>query len=216
MMEAGEFFGILLNSLYVSLAPTAAAAAVGTPLALWLYLRGGLAARAVEAALNGLTAMPTVLLGLLLYLLLARTGPLGPLEMLYTLNAVALGNALFVLPLYTAFALAVFRSLDPRIGELLAMYPVGRLRRLAIYVGEAAGGLLAAAVAAFGRALGELGIALMVGGDIRFRTRVLTTAVAHETMLGNWDAAIQLGLALLALAVAVSAAVNALGYRFRG
>jgi len=83
-------------------------------------------------------------------------------------------------------------------------------------VREAAWGLAAAAVAAYGRALGELGIALMLGGDIRYRTRVLTTAVAHETMLGNWDSALQLGAVLLALALAVSAVVNALGFRYRG
>jgi len=71
-------------------------------------------------------------------------------------------------------------------------------------------------VASFGRALGELGIALILGGDIRYRTRVLTTAVANETMLGNWDTAIQLGLVLLALSLAASAAVYALGYKFKG
>ncbi|WP_258871839.1 hypothetical protein [Pyrobaculum aerophilum] len=64
--------------------------------------------------------------------------------------------------------------------------------------------------------MGELGIALMLGGDIRYRTRVLTTAIAHETMLGNWDAAIQLGVVLLAISVAISAVVTALGFRYRG
>lgn len=215
-MSLSELAGIVLNSLYVSLLPTAIAAALGTPIAMYLYRRGGKAAEAVEAVMNGLVAMPTVLLGLLLYLLLARTGPLGFLDILYTLNAVVLGHSLLILPLYTAFALTALRGIDPRVVELLSMFPLGALQRAWLLIREAWPGLLAASVASFGRALGELGIALMLGGDIRYRTRVLTTAVAHETMLGNWDTAIQLGLVLLALSLATSTAVYALGYKFRG
>ncbi len=215
-MSAEELLGIIINSLYVSSLPTLIAVSLGTPLALYLYRRGGRLAAAAEAIASGLIAMPTVLLGLLLYLLLARTGPLGQLGLLYTPNAIVLGHALLVLPLYTAFALTALRGLDPKVVELLSMMPLDRARRLLLLAREALPGLLAASAAAFGRALGELGIALMLGGDIRYRTRVLTTAIVHETMLSNWDAALQLGAVLLALSVAISAAVYGLGHRFRG
>lgn len=211
-----ELLGVVLNSLYVSFLPTLVAVALGTPLALWLYLRGGRAAVVLEALFNGLVAMPTVLLGLLLYLLLSRSGPLGFLNLLYTLDAVVLGHSLLVLPLYLSFALSAFRSADPRLVEVFEIFALGRAKRLVILVSETWRGLLAAGVAAFGRALGELGVALVLGGDIRYRTRVLTTAIAHETMLGNWDAAVTLGVVLLSVSFAVSASVYALGYRFRG
>jgi len=133
----GELVGIALNSLYVSLLPTAIAAALGTPIAMYLYGRGGKAAEAVEAVMNGLVAMPTVLLGLLLYLLLARTGPLGFLDILYTLNAVVLGHSLLILPLYTAFALTALRGIDPRVVELLSMFPLGALQRAWLLIREA-------------------------------------------------------------------------------
>lgn len=213
---SSELLGIILNTFYVSAIPTLLAVAVGTPAAYALYVRGGRLAGAVEALFNGLVGVPTVLLGLLLYLLLARTGPLGFLNILYTLNAVVVGHFLFVLPLYVAFATTAFRSVDVKVLEVLRMFPMPAWRRHMLVVREAVGGLAAAAAAAFSRAMGELGIALMLGGDIRFRTRVLTTAIAHETMLGNWDAAIQLGAVLLALSVSVSAVVYALGYKYRG
>ncbi|ACB39900.1 ABC transporter permease [Pyrobaculum neutrophilum] len=213
---SAELAGIVLNSVYVSAVPALVSAAVGTPAALWLHTRGGRLAEALKALFNGLVGIPTVLLGLLLYLLLARSGPLGGLGILYTLEAVVVGHTLLVLPLYLSYAMTALDGVDPRVRELAEMFGLGRAALLKIYVREAAGGLAAAAAAAYGRALGELGIALMLGGDIRYRTRVLTTAVAHETMLGNWDAAIQLGAVLLAMAVAVSAAVTALGFRYRG
>ncbi|ABP50235.1 MULTISPECIES: ABC transporter permease [Pyrobaculum] len=213
---SSELLGVILNTFYVSAVPTLLAVAVGTPAAYALYARGGRLAGAVEALFNGLVGMPTVLLGLLLYLLLARTGPLGFLNILYTLNAVVVGHFLFVLPLYVAFATTAFRSVDVKVLEVLRMFPMPAWRRHLLVVREAIGGLAAAAAAAFSRAMGELGIALMLGGDIRFRTRVLTTAIAHETMLGNWDVAIQLGIILLILSVSVSVVVYALGYKYRG
>jgi len=215
-VSAEELVGIVLNTLYVSTIPTLFSAAVGTPLAVYLHVRGGRAAAAAEAVFNGLVGMPTVLLGLLLYLLLSRSGPLGSLQLLYTLNAVVIGHTVLILPLYLSFALTALKGVDPKVREVVEMFRLGHLGTFRLYVREAAWGLAAAAVAAYGRALGELGIALMLGGDIRYRTRVLTTAVAHETMLGNWDVALQLGAVLLALAITVSAVVNALGFRYRG
>lgn len=211
-----ELLGIVLNTLYVSTIPTFFSTALGTPIAVFLKLKGGTGAEVVKAVFNGLIGMPTVLLGLLLYLLLARSGPLGFLQMLYTLDAVVLGHTLLVLPLYIAFALTALDGVDPRVRELAKMFQLPPLRTAWLYIREAAAGLIAAAMAAFGRAVGELGLALMLGGDIRYRTRVLTTAIAHETMLGNWDTAIQLGIILLTIALAVSLATTALGFRFRG
>lgn len=213
---SAELVGIVLNSVYVSAVPALVSAVVGTPAALWLHMRGGRLAAVLKALFNGLVGIPTVLLGLLLYLLLARSGPLGGLGILYTLEAVVVGHTLLVLPLYLSYALTALEGVDPRVRELAEMFGLGKATLLKIYIREAAGGLAGAVAASYGRALGELGIALMLGGDIRYKTRVLTTAVAHETMLGNWDVAIQLGVILLAMAVAVSAVVTALGFKYRG
>jgi len=111
-----------------------------------------------------------------------------------------LGHNLLILPLYTVFAIAAL--IDPRVVELLfSMSSLGALQRAWFLIRDTLPGLLAASEAFFGRVLDELGVALMLGGDIRYRTRVLTTAVAHETMLGNWDTAIQLGVMLLTLSL---------------
>ncbi|HII47762.1 TPA: ABC transporter permease subunit [Pyrobaculum aerophilum] len=211
-----ELIGIVLNTLYVSTIPVFISALVGTPIALFLHLRGGRTALVFKMAFNGLIGMPTVLLGLLLYLLLSRSGPFGWLNLLYTLDAVVIGHVFLILPLYIAYVLTALEAVDPRIKELAAMFNLSALKKASIYFREAAGGIAGAAAAAYGRAVGELGLALMLGGDIRYRTRVLTTAIAHETMLGNWDAAIQLGVVLLAISVAISAVVTALGFRYRG
>ncbi|RFA98049.1 ABC transporter permease [Pyrobaculum aerophilum] len=215
-MLSDELIGIVLNTLYVSTIPVFISALVGTPIALFLHLRGGRTALVFKMAFNGLIGMPTVLLGLLLYLLLSRSGPFGWLNLLYTLDAVVIGHVFLILPLYIAYVLTALEAVDPRIKELAAMFNLSALKTASIYFREAAGGIAGAAAAAYGRAVGELGIALMLGGDIRYRTRVLTTAIAHETMLGNWDAAIQLGVVLLAISVAISAVVTALGFRYRG
>lgn len=215
-MSGDELIGIVLNTLYVSTIPVFLAVALGTPIALFLHLRGGRAALVFKILFNGLVGMPTVLLGLLLYLLLSRSGPLGWLNMLYTLDAVVVGHLLLISPLYIAYVLTALEAVDPRIKELATMFNIPMFKTASIYLREAAGGIAGAAAAAYGRAVGELGIALMLGGDIRYKTRVLTTAIAHETMLGNWDAAIQLGIALLTISLAISATVTALGFRYRG
>jgi tungstate transport system permease protein len=132
------------------------------------------------------------------------------------LEGVVLGHAILVYPLYVSFAPTALENVDPRLKELVNMFGLGGHNLMKFYMREAATGFAAAAVAAYGRAIGELGVALMLGGDIRYRTRVLTTAIVHETMLGNWDTAALLGSILPSITVLTGVAVNLVGFKYRG
>jgi len=206
-MDLEELTLIILNTLYVSLIPTILASAVGVPLGAYLVLRRRRISRVVEGVFNGMVGMPTVLLGLLLYVVLAKSGPLGWLNLMYTLNAVVIGHTLLIIPLITAFTIASLSSISPTVREAALTLGISELRSSLIMIREGIHGVISAVVAGFSRAVGELGIALMLGGDIRFKTRVLTTAVAFETMRGNLEDALALGAILLAISLSLGLAM---------
>ena len=210
---------IYLASLYVSAIPTLIASGAAIPLGTWLVFTRPRVAKVVESVFNGLIGMPTVVLGLLLYLLLSPGGPLGWLNMLYTLEAIVIGHTLLVFPLITAFVISALREVDWRKYEALLTMGLDEREARGVIVGEALPGIVAAVMAGFNRAIGELGIALMLGGDIRFRTRVLTTAIVHETQLGNWETAIALGTLLIITSIILTLLISfltPLARRFRG
>ncbi len=190
-------------SLRVSLAATLLAGAVGVPAGAWLGSARFPGRRALVVLTNTLMAIPTVLVGLLVYVLLSRQGPLGVLSMLYTPAAMVLGEALLALPLVTALTRGAVETLDPRARETAVTLGAGRWRTVFVLAVEASPALGAAMLSAFGRVVSELGIALMVGGNIRGETRTLTTAMALATQRGDFALAVSLGAVLLCLALGV-------------
>lgn len=204
---AGEVLGIAALSLRVALLATAVACALGLPLGVWLGSTRMAGRRALLLALNTALAFPTVVIGLLIYLLLSRHGPLGFLGMLFTWQAIVVAEIVLAFPIAAALGAAAVQAVDPRVRRTALTLGAGPVRAAWAVAREARTGLAAAAVIAFGRVLSEVGAALMVGGNIRGSTRTLTTAVTLATSQGNFELAVALGMILLALALAVNGVI---------
>jgi tungstate transport system permease protein len=162
----------------------------GRRIAVWL----------AQAALS----LPTVLIGLLLYLMLSRRGPLGELGWLFSQPGIIAGQCLIGLPVLLAFTLAAVQALDPRYAETALAHGASPVRVMASVLHEARYGVMAAVISGFGRVISEVGCALMVGGNIEGRTRTITTAIALETSKGDFAQGIALGIVLVTLALAMN------------
>jgi tungstate transport system permease protein len=162
----------------------------GRRIAVWL----------AQAALS----LPTVLIGLLLYLMLSRRGPLGDLGWLFSQPGIIAGQCLIGLPVLLAFTLAAVQALDPRYAETALAHGASRLRVMFSVLHEARYGVMAAVISGFGRVISEVGCALMVGGNIEGHTRTITTAIALETSKGEFAQGIALGIVLVTLALGMN------------
>jgi tungstate transport system permease protein len=191
---------IAARTLWVSGVATLLALLAGVPLG-YALARGRFRGRTlIFAMVNTGMGMPPVVVGLLVWLLLVRSGPFGDLELVYTKTAMALAQFLIATPIVVGFTAASVQALPPRLPDLLLMLGAGPLRRLALLAREARLGLLATVMAAFGAIISEVGASMAVGGNLEGSTRVLTTAIVTETSRGNVDAALALGLVLFVLA----------------
>lgn len=208
-----EVLGIAALSLRVALLATLVACLVGIPLGVWLGSTAFAGRRTALLVLNTALALPTVVVGLALYLLLSRHGPLGPLGMLYTSGAIVAAELVLAVPITASLAAAAVQGVDPRVRRTALTLGAGPVRAAWAVAQEARTALAAAAAVAFGRVLSEVGAALIVGGNIRFETRTLTTAITLATSQGNFSLALALGLVLLALALTVNAVILLLGGR---
>jgi len=195
-------------SLGVSGAATTLAALIGIPLGVGLHLKRFRGRRAVAVLVNTGMGLPPVVVGLVVTLLLWRTGPFGELRLLYTPSAMVLAQLVVALPIVAGFTRAALDLLDPDLVLALRADGAGD-GRTGYELARAAGAPLIVAVAAgFGRAISEVGASLMVGGNIVGQTRILTTAVALETGRGEFALAIALGIVLLLLALMVNVALG--------
>ena len=199
-----ELYGIIGRTLLVAGLATLAAMLVGIPLG-YALARGRFPGRTLLLGLvNTGMGMPPVVVGLVVWLLLTRSGPLGGLELIYTREAMVIAQFVIATPLVAGFTVASIQALPPQLPDLLASLGAGRLHQLWMLSREARLGLLAAVMAAFGAIVSEVGAAMTVGGNLRNSTRVLTTAIVTETGRGNLPMALALGCLLLALAFAVN------------
>jgi tungstate transport system permease protein len=199
-----QLYAIIGRTLLVSGAATLLALLAGVP-AGYLLARGRFRGRTVLLTLvNTGMGMPPVVVGLIVWLLLARSGPLGGLEWIYTRRAMALAQFWIALPLVVGVTAATVQSLPAQLPDLLASLGAGRLRTLWLISRAARLGLLAAIMAGFGAVVSEVGASMTVGGNIVGSTRVLTTAIVTTTSRGEVATALALGLILLALAFGVN------------
>lgn len=211
-----ELYAIILRTLAISGGATLVAMLVGVPVGYGLA-RGRFRGRTLLlGAVNTGMGIPPVVVGLVVWLLLARSGPLGGLGLVYTREAMLIAQVLIATPLVIGFTAASIQSLPPQLPDLLASLGAGRLRRVWILCQEARLGFLAAVMAAFGAIVSEVGASMAVGGNLRGSTRVLTTAIVTETGRGNVSVAVALGLTLLALAFAVNLVLTVVQQRRRG
>ncbi len=204
-----DLLACVKTSLLCSLSATVAAVLLGAPLAVLLARRRFPGRRALLVIAHTGMAAPTVVIGLLAYSLLSRTGPLGSLGLLYTPAAIILAEFVLALPIVVALFSVSTAALDPRLEATARTLGAGRWRVFATVVREARAGLIAASMSAFGRVCAELGIAMMVGGNIKGHTRTMTTAIAVETAGGRFELALALGLILLLIALTVNTVAQA-------
>jgi tungstate transport system permease protein len=204
----GEVFGIAVLSLKVALAATLVACLLGIPLGFALGLTRFAGRRALLVVLNTALAFPTVVIGLVIYLLLARRGPLGALGLLFTWQAIVIAEVILAVPIAIALSAAAVQAVDPRVRRTALTLGAGTLRTAWTIAREARFALAAAVVVAFGRVLSEVGAALIVGGNVLHETRTLTTAITLATSQGNFTLAVALGLVLLALALTVNVLIQ--------
>lgn len=158
----------------------------------------------VRWVVDTLLALPTVFIGLLVYALISRQGPLGEMELLFTLPGIAVGQAMLALPIVIALSAAAIEDLDANLRVALVSLGASRRQVLFSTLWEVRHGILAAALTAYGRVMTEVGISMMVGGNIKWHTRTITTAIALETGKGMFATGIALGLVLLLIAFGVT------------
>ena len=199
-----ELFAIVLVSVKVSAASTLLATLIGIPIGFGLAMTEFWGKRMVVSVLNTLMAMPTVVVGLLIYGLLSRRGPMGDLALLYTPWAMILGQTVLIIPIIGALSLSAIHAVDSRVEKTALTLGASQRQAARMILSEGRYALLAAVTAGFGRVFAEVGISMMLGGNIRGYTRNITTAIALETGKGEFALGIALGIVLLTVAFGIN------------
>ena len=184
------------------------ACSIGLPSGIMLALTPFPGKRIVISIINTLLAMPTVVIGLFFYTILSRKGILGSWGMLYSQQAIILGQIVLIIPLITGFTLSSIKSMDQRILPTISSLGASKVQCFLLFVHEARYSLYAAAVTGFGRVFSEVGVSMMLGGNIKNYTRTITTSIALETNKGEISQAIALGIVLIVLASIVNISVS--------
>ncbi|BDV42103.1 ABC transporter permease [Geotalea uraniireducens] len=208
-----DVFTAVGTSLAVSLWSTLLAALLGVPLGIGVGIATFPGKRVVVTLLNTLMALPTVVIGLLGYGMLSRQGPLGGFGLLFTPTAMVIGQTALAIPIVANYTVGAIAGADARIIATARTLGAGPVHCLGQLVKEVRFGIMAAIIAGFGRVIAEVGVAMMLGGNIRGYTRTMTTAIALETSKGEFAFGLALGIILMAAALAVNLGLNALQQR---
>ncbi len=206
-----EILSAASTTLRVSLASSLIAGALALPLAVLLVFRRFPGREAVIVLLRTALALPTVVVALFVYALIARRGPLGSLGLLFTPAAIVIGQVLLVLPLMTALLHSALRDTSSDVYEEALALGASRTQAILRCLREASYGVLTAWLAGFGRVVAEIGVSLILGGNIKGATRTMTTAISLATAEGDFPRAVALGLLLLGIVLAVNAGLHAAG-----
>lgn len=203
-----EVLKITILSLEISLAATLFSACIGIPFGAYLYYHDFYGKRALVNTIQTLYALPTVIAGLMLFLIISNQGPLGFLGLLYTPYGMVIAQMILVVPLITGLTFAALNAIDPEMKQTVTSLGATGMQSARTLILEARFGILAAVILGFGRAISEVGAAMIIGGNIRGYTRVLTTAISLETSIGDFPFAIALGIILMGVAVLVNLGLN--------
>ncbi|WP_207462351.1 ABC transporter permease [Azospirillum sp. SYSU D00513] len=203
-----EVIRILLLSLAVSGSAVLIGCVIGLPLGALVAVARFPGRQAVTVLLNAFMGLPAVVVGLIVYLLLSRSGPLGGLGLLFTPTAMVIAQTMLVTPLIAALTRQVIEDSDRELGESLRSLRLSRWQQARTLLFDARFSLVVAVLAAFGRAVSEVGAVLLVGGNIAGHTRTVTTAISLETQKGDLPLALALGILLIAVVIAVNAATT--------
>lgn len=203
-----EVMQIAALSVYISLSATILAALVAIPLGCLIHFNDFWGKRALIILIQTLYSVPTVVVGLVIYLLISRSGPLGFLGLLFTPGGMILGQMVLIIPIMMGLVISALGGIDRSISDTLIALGADSFQKIWEILKEARYAILSAVVFGFGRAIAEVGVAMMIGGNIRDHTRVLTTAITLETGMGNFPLSIALGIILLLVALIVVVTLN--------
>ena len=208
-------WGIVALSLQVSLTAVLFAALIGIPLGALLAIKSFWGRPVIIVVVNALMGLPPVVVGLCVYLMLSKAGPLGILGLLYTPTAMIIAQTLLIAPIIVALSRTILKTLHEEYKDQFASFRLNQFQVLKTLLWEARFMLLTALLAGFGRAIAEVGAVMIVGGNISHYTRVMTTSIALETSKGNLSLALALGVILILLAILVNGALSLVGAQRR-
>lgn len=203
-----EVFSITLRSISISGFATLLSCIWGLPIAIMLGISSFPGKRFVRGFFNAMLGIPTVALGLILYLLLSKSGPLGIFRLLYTPLGISIGQAILITPILVSFTCSTIESTNIEIKDLAKTLGASKLQTNFVIMQEAIWGIALAIMASFSRAFAELGVAMMVGGNIRYVTRLLTTSIALETARGEIAFSIALAIILMLIVFSLTFLLN--------
>lgn len=208
-------FQITVRSLQISGTATLLSVLWSLPLGIIVGMKSFPGKQLTKGVFNALLGMPTVALGLILYLLFSRTGQLGFLHLFPSSQAIIIGQAILVTPILVSLTISAVESVDPEIKDLAKTLGASEAEASLTVLREAGGGVVLAVIASFNRAIAELGVALAVGANLRGSTQVLTTVIAMEVNRGNLENSIQLMVILLAIVFSITLVTNFLQRRIK-
>ncbi|OPY54201.1 MAG: Molybdate/tungstate transport system permease protein WtpB [Methanosaeta sp. PtaU1.Bin060] len=195
---------ITARSLFISLTSAFLAALICIPLGGFIEFRSFWGKRAIVNLIQTLYGLPTVTVGLLVFLLISRSGPLGGLHLLFSPAGMIIGQTILVSPVMTGLTISALAGVSPQIKETAKSLGASEAQVILTVIKEARPAVMAAVLLGFGRALSEVGVAMMVGGNIQGYTRVLTTAIALNTSMGDLELSMALGIILITLSLAIN------------
>lgn len=208
-----ETYQIIFLSLQVSGTAVLLASLMGIPLGALINLKNFWGKKLALNIMNTFMGLPPVVIGLVVYLFLSSSGPLGELELLFTPGAMIIAQTMLVTPIVAGLTVAALSGVNKMIGLTAASLGANSWQIAWAIIKEARYGVMAAVVSGFGRAIAEVGAVIMVGGDIQGNTRVMTTAIALQTRMGNFSTALALGIILLFLSFLINLSLNYLAER---
>ena len=208
-----EVMQIAGRSLALAATSCAIATMIALPLASVIHFNSFRGKRLLVNIIQTLYSVPTVVVGLFVFVFISRAGPLGSLGLLFTPAAIVIGQVLLVLPIIMGLVISALRSVDVTLTDTAISLGANRLQTAYVVIKEARFAMLGAVIMGFGRAISEVGLSLMVGGNIRGFTRTLTTAISLETSKGEIELSLALGMILLFIALVVSISLNRLQQR---
>ncbi|MBN1166561.1 MAG: ABC transporter permease [Methanospirillaceae archaeon] len=199
-----EVIDITARTLAITCSSTLISVVVALPLGAAIAFRDFPGKRTVISIIQTLYALPTVVVGLLCFMVLSRSGPLGYLGWMFTPNGMIFGQTVLILPITAGLVITALQSVSPGITDTIRSLGASRLQFLRSHVREARFAIMAAVIVGFSRAISEVGTAIMIGGNIKGHTRVLTTAISLQTSMGNFSLSLALGIILLVIALVIN------------
>lgn len=209
-----ETYSAIMATIKVSGGSMVISLILGIPLGFCLGYFDFSGKKTIRTIVDTLMAFPTVFIGLLVYALLTHRGPLGNFGLLFTLSGIAIGQAILALPIVIGLSATAIESMDKKLRITILSMGANRKELFLSCLWECRHGILAGAIAAYGRVMTEVGISMMVGGNIKWHTRTITTAIALETNKGQFGMGVALGLVLLVIAFCVNLSVSFLRRRY--